>query len=264
MIGDSSLYVGSVMHRRRRPRAHHFRYRAFWMLLDLDELNALNRRLRFFSYNRANMFCLRDEDHGDGSGTPLRQQVERVLAQAGVDLAEKRIFLLCMPRTAGYVFNPLSIFFCRGADGTLAAVVYQVHNTFGERHSYVFAFEAGRTHVNQCRKRFFVSPFLSMDMRYHFRLAGPDERILVAISVHDGPQSVLHAVLAGERRALSDAALVRLFVQIPLLTLKVTAAIRWEALKLWLKRVRAHERPARPQHAATIIRAAAPGEEQDP
>ena len=133
----SSLYVGSVMHRRTRPRVHHFRYAAFWLLLDLDELPRLSAKLRLLSHNGSNLFSIFDEDHGDGSSTPLRLQVERQLREAGVDTTGIRISLLCLPRTFGYCFNPLSIYFCHRADGALAALIYQVHNTFGERHSYV-------------------------------------------------------------------------------------------------------------------------------
>ena len=201
----SSLYVGSVMHRRLQPRMHSFRYRAFWFLLDLDELAELSRRLRWFSHNRPNVFSLYDTDHGDGTATPLRAQVERQLGEAGVDLAGGRIRLLCMPRTLGYCFNPLSIFFCYRADGTLAALVYQVHNTFGERHSYVIRVEdqSGALHQH-CRKLFYVSPFLDMDLRYDFRITGPDERIAVGIRASSSAKPVLHAVLTGARRDLTD------------------------------------------------------------
>ena len=134
----SSLYVGSVMHRRLRPRMHSFRYRAFWFLLDLDELDELSRKLRWFSYNRSNIFSFYDADHGDGTATPIRARIESQLAEAQIDLAGGRICLLCMPRTLGYCFNPISIYFCYRADASLTAVVYQVHNTFGERHSTAY------------------------------------------------------------------------------------------------------------------------------
>jgi DUF1365 family protein len=135
MTTGSALYIGSVMHRRMRPQVHRFRYRAFWCLFDLDELPQLSQRLLWFSHNRANLFSLRDRDHGDSSATPLRKQIELLLTKAGIELAGGSIQLLCMPRTFGYCFNPLSVYFCHRADGSLAARIYQVHNTFGERHS---------------------------------------------------------------------------------------------------------------------------------
>jgi len=240
---QSAIYVGAVMHRRVRPQRHRFRYSAFWCLFDLDELPQLQSSLRFFSHNRWNLFSLRDRDHGDGSDTPLRTQAERLLKEAGVD-ASGPIRLLCMPRTFGYCFNPLSIYYCHAADGDLAALIYQVHNTFGGRHSYVIpaAYERGDAYQS-CLKRFYVSPFLGMDMRYDFRISGPDERIAVGICASSSGKPVLNAVLSGERRMLTDVGLVRLAITMPAITLKVIAAIHWEALKLWIKGLRLHARP---------------------
>jgi len=254
MTPCSSLYVGSVMHRRMQPRMHYFRYRAFWLLIDLDELPELSRQLRWLSHNRQNLFSFYDTDHGDGTATPLRIQVERQLIEAGIELTNGRIRLLCMPRTLGYCFNPLSIFFCYRAAGELAAIIYQVHNTFAERHSYVIRVKDQCAPLHQqCRKLFYVSPFLNMEMRYDFRITGPDERIVVGISASASEGQILSAVLAGTREPLTDRNLSRVFLQIPAITLKVSAAIRWEALKLWAKRIRLHRRPAPPEHATTIV-----------
>jgi len=252
----SSLYVGSVMHRRMQPRMHHFRYRAFWFLLDLDELSELSSQLRWFSHNRPNLFSFYDADHGDGTTTPLRAQVERQLGEAEVDLAGGRIRLLCMPRTLGYCFNPLSIFFCYRADASLAAVVYQVHNTFGERHSYVIRVEDRGDAVHQrCRKLFYVSPFLDMDMRYDFRITGPDERIAVGIRVGSSARPILNAVLTGALRSLTDRNLMLVFLKVPAITIKVMAAIHWEAFRLWAKGMRLRRRPPPPERTATIVTA---------
>jgi uncharacterized protein len=253
----SSIYVGSVMHRRLKPRMHHFRYRAFWFLLDLDELTELSNKLRWFSHNRANVFSLYDTDHGDGSQTPLRVQIESQLNDAGVDLSGGRIDLLCMPRTLGYCFNPLSIFFCYRANAELAAVIYQVHNTFGERHSYVIPVEEQKAaHHQRCQKLFYVSPFLDMDMRYDFRITGPDERIAVGICASSSARPVLNAVLTGARRDLTDRNLLFVFLKIPAITLKVIAAIHWQALHLWVKGMRLRRRPLPPEQASTIVTAA--------
>ena len=235
---------------------HRFRYRAFWFLLDLDELAELSSKLRWFSYNRPNIFSFYDADHGDGTATPLRAQIERQLAEAEVDLAGGRIRLLCMPRTLGYCFNPLSIFFCYRADATLAAVVYQVHNTFGERHSYVIRVEDQSDALHQrCRKLFYVSPFLDMDMRYDFRITGPDERIAVGICASSSAKPVLNAVLTGARRDLTDRNLMFVFLKIPAITIKVIAAIHWEALRLWAKGIGLRRRPLPPERSATIVTA---------
>jgi DUF1365 family protein len=253
MTMRSSLYTGSVMHRRLHPRRHRFRYRAFWLLLDLDELDALSGQLRWFSYNRPNVFSLYDCDHGDGGETSLRGQIEARLREADIEVDGGRIELLCMPRTLGYCFNPLSIFFCYCADGTLAALIYQVHNTFSERHSYVIRVERGAPLRQRCRKLFYVSPFLDMGMHYDFRIEGPDERLVVGICARSATQPVLSAVLRGDRRPLDDRTLRRVFLAIPAVTLKVIAAIHWEALRLWAKRIALRRRPPPPGRSATVV-----------
>jgi uncharacterized protein len=248
----SALYVGAVMHRRLRPTLHQFRYRVFWLLIDLDELPALTARLRLFSHNRFNLFALHEADQGDGSATPLRIQAERHLSEAGIDIAGGSIRLLCMPRTLGYSFNPISIYFCHRPGGELAAIIYEVHNTFGERHSYVASTTTKAEALRQnCRKAFYVSPFMDMDLVYHFRLTEPAQRVAVGISAKCGGKPVLHASLAGLRRKLTDRELLRIFLRMPLMTAKVTLAIHWEALRLWLKGMRLHHRPAAPPRNAT-------------
>jgi len=254
MTVRSSLYTGSVMHRRIHPRRHRFRYRAFWLLLYLDALDALSGRLRWFSYNRPNVFSLYDRDHGDGSAMPLRTQTQARLRDAGVDIDGGRIQLLCMPRTLGYCFNPLSIFFCYRADGALAALIYQVHNTFSERHSYVIRVEPDGVALRQrCRKLFYVSPFLDLEMRYDFRIEGPDERLVVGICVSSPAQPVLSAVLGGDRQPLTDRTLRHVFLTIPAVTLKVIGAIHWEALRLWAKRIALRPHPPPPEMPATVV-----------
>lgn len=253
MTVGSSLYVGSVMHRRMQPR-HRFRYRAFWLLLDLDELTELSGRLRWFSHKRPNVFSFYDSDHGDGTATPLRAQVERQLREVGVDLAGGRIRLLSMPRTLGYCFNPLSIFFCYRADTSLAALIYQVHNTFGERHSYVIRVEDQGDALHQrCRKLFYVSPFLDMDLCYDFRISGPDERINVGIRAGSSAKTALNAVLTGTRRNLTDRNLSLVFLKVPVITIKVMVAIHWEALRLWAKGIRLRRRLLPTERSATIV-----------
>jgi uncharacterized protein len=250
----SSLYVGKVMHRRLSPRKHEFRYRAFWFLLDLDEIGELAKKLVWFSHNRSNVFSFYDTDHGDGTETPLRTQIERLLAGAKVELAGGRICLLCMPRTLGYCFNPISIFFCYRADTSLAAMIYQVHNTFRERHSYVIRVENETSALRQrCRKLFYVSPFLDMDMRYDFRVTRPGERIVVGVCASSSRRPLLQAVLTGMRKDLTNRNLTSVFLKMPTITIKVIGAIHWEALRLWAKGIGLRRRPSPPKQAATIV-----------
>jgi DUF1365 family protein len=248
----SAIYSGWVVHSRRVPKPHRFRYRVWWMLVDLDELPYLDRSLRLFSHNRFNVLALHDRDGGHGYGD-LREYVERRLADAGITGASARIELLTMPRFCGYAFNPLSIYFCREASGRVAAIIYEVHNTFGERHSYVVETAAGQSNAlrQSARKAFHVSPFMDMSQDYVFRVRPPDERIAVAIAGWQQGRAVIHTALHGERVALTSMALLRHCITHPLLNLKVIGAIHWEALRIWRKGIRI--RPHRPitSHAAT-------------
>lgn len=255
MTAASALYLGNVMHRRTRPRAHRLGYRIYSLLLDLDEIDALDAGLRLFSRNRFNLFSFRDRDYGSGTDEPLRAQVERHCAAAGVTLGGGAIRLLTMPRVLGFAFNPLSVYFCHDAVGQLRAILYEVNNTFGERHSYLIPVTAELGPVRQhCDKAFHVSPFMPMAMRYDFRIMPPAERLALAITVSDGEGPVLSAVHSARRTPLTDAALAHAFVSHPLLTLKVVGGILWEALKLWLKRVPVYRHPAPPAHSVSIAR----------
>ena len=249
---SSALYAGLVTHARFRPKVHRLRYRMLQGLFDLDELPGLDRRLRFFSHNRSNLFSFHDRDHGDG-GASLRPWVDRQLTAAGVRPRGLRVRLLCMPRMLGYAFNPLSVYFCSDGDGRLRCLIYQVNNTFGERHSYVMPVEDQAGPVRQgCDKRFYVSPFMEMDLTYGFTVAAPGEGVAVEVAVSDADGPLLDALFAGRRRELTDAALVRSLFTYPLMTVMVVAAIHWHALKLWLKGVRLTRKPGPPAQAVTL------------
>jgi hypothetical protein len=240
-----------------RPRPHRLRYRVFWMLLDLDEIDRLPESLRLFSHNRFNALSFFDADHGDGSGRRLRDQVEEHLRAAGVATDGGAIRLFCMPRVFGYGFNPLSVYFCYQRDGSLAAILYEVHNTFRERHAYLIPVDrtAGAVIDQRCRKRFYVSPFMDMDMTYWFRVAVPDQRIAVAIRAADQDGLLLAAALSGDRIAMTDATLLRVLATHPLLTLKVIGAIHWHALRMVLKGFRLRPRPRPPAAPVTVVNA---------
>lgn len=246
----SALYTGQVMHQRLRPLRHALRYRVFWICIDLDELEALDTDLRSFSHNRFNVFSLHDRDYGDGGA--LRSWINGQLADAGLADAAAGIRLVTMPRIFGYAFNPISLYYCHRADGALGAILYEVHNTFGERHNYLFAVERAPVR-HGCNKGFHVSPFLGMDMNYAFRTSAPDERLALEIIARHGEQVTLTASMVGRRETLNDGTLVKALLAMPLLTLKVTAAIHWHALCLWVKGLRVHHKPAPPAKATTVI-----------
>lgn len=252
---DSCLYTGTVVHTRIKPKAHRLRYRVFWTLFDLDELPSLGKTLRLFSLERFNLFGFYTIDHGDGSAVPLRAQAEKHLAAAGINVEGGTIKLLCMPRILGFVFNPISVYYCYQRDNTLAALIYEVHNTFGERHSYLIRVDAapGEALEQRCLKSFYVSPFMDMEISYTFRIQKPGERVALTIQGEDKEGPVIVASLAGQRHALSDGTLLKTFFVFPLMTLTVVAGIHWEALKLWIKGMQLRPRPPTPG-AVTIVR----------
>lgn len=251
MARASGLYAGVVTHARLKPRRHRLRYRIFMLLLDLDELPTLSRSLRLFGYERAAPFSFNEADHGDR--VSVRAWIEGHLAQAGI-AAGGPIRVLCMPRVLGGVFNPLSVWFCHRPDGSLAAILYEVRNTFGEQHSYLIPADPGPVVAQGCDKDFYVSPFMDMELTYGFRIAVPGERVSVGVDVHDADGLVLAAAFAGRRDELTDAGLLRAWLAHPLMTLGVMSAIHWEALKIWLKGERLRARPPAPERAVTVVR----------
>lgn len=264
----SALYEGVVTHHRLRPKKHKLRYRVFSFLLDLDEIDGLAKHLRLFSRNRFNLFSFHDSDHGSvqlkgekgGKTADLRARLEAVLNAHDLGECAHKIKLLCYPRLLGFVFNPLSVYFCHRTDGSVGAVMYEVSNTFGDRHSYLIP--AGENGVDQkgvlrqsCAKGFYVSPFIDMEADYHFRIGMPGDTVAVAIRETDAKGAFLTAAFAGDRNELSDRKLSGAFIRYPLMTLKVVAGIHWEALLLWRKGMKFHKRPAPPHQAVTYVQA---------
>ena len=250
----SALYRGAVTHHRLRPREHRLAYRVWSMLIDLDELAELDRRLRFFSVDRFNLFSFHARDRGDGTGRDLKGQVEAAMRRAGLTPDGGAIRLFTMPRLLGWAFNPLSIFFCHRRDGRLAAILWEVDNTFGERHGYLIPVEEtvdGEIRQS-CDKAFYVSPFMDMDQTYAFRVKPPAELFSLVIDVHDADGRILAARHHARRDELTDRALLRLFLTVPFQTLKVVGGIHWEALRLWLKGVRLRLRPPPPAAPISI------------
>ncbi len=238
------------MHRRLQPKRHSLRYNVFWIAIDLDDLENLDKQLNLFSHNRFNVFSFHDKDYGDGHSP--RQWISEQLSMVGIPEAGAQVRLVTMPRIFGYAFNPISIYYCSRADDTLAAVLYEVHNTFGERHSYLFAV-SDPPQRHRSNKAFHVSPFLGMDMNYAFRTAAPDERLALEIMAYQGGRPVLTAVMMGRRTTLNDRNLVSALLAMPLLTLKVTAAIHWHALILWFKGLRIYHKPLPPSETTSFI-----------
>lgn len=249
-----TLYPGKVMHQRLQPFGHRFTYAVFSLLVDVDRLPELGRMSRLLSINRPGLFSFWERDHVEQAGETLRQFVDRLLASAGLERPAERVLLLAYPRMLGYVFNPISTYFAYDADGRLIAIIYAVRNTFGERHSYVAPVqpdEVTPAGIRQTRAKILhVSPFMDMEMRYHFRVLPPGKTVRLRIHETSGGTPFLAATFSGDANAVASATLAIYLLRFPFMTMKVFGGIHWEALKLWFKGARFHRSPPAPATAS--------------
>ncbi len=224
----SSLYECQVTHERFTPAPHKFTYRVFAFALDLDEIDAVSARIPWLSRNRFNVFSFHDADHLD---------VRELLRGRGIE--PKRILLITNLRILGYVFNPVSFYFCFDENDAPLAAVAEVNNTFGETKPYVLlpdTFSEGRFDSTQ-RKHFYISPFIPLDIDLRLRLAVPGRQLGIVIDDLREGERILEAAMTGTRVPLTATRLAWFAVKYPLMTVKVIAAIHWQALRLWLKGV---------------------------
>lgn len=244
-------YHNRTAHVRYTPFKRAFSYELYQLFLDIDRLEETAGRLRLLALDRPGLFSFRRADHGPKDGSPLRPWAERIWREAGVELDGGKIWLLCFPRMLGYVFNPLSVWFGYGPDGGWRGVIYEVRNTFGESHVYVAAASADHA----AAKSFHVSPFLAVEGEYRFSVREPGARFVLRIENRVRGELQHLATLAGERRTLTDPGLARLVFAMPLMTIGVTAAIHWQALRIWLRGGRYHKKPPPPDHPASTAEA---------
>lgn len=241
----SALYVGRVTHHRARPRVHDLAYSLCYVLIDLDELPRLVRR-GLFGWNARALLEFRDTDHGRRDGRTFRACLEDLLAAAGLPARRHRFEVLCLPRSFGHVFNPISIVYCY-ADDALAAMIYEVSNTFGERVHYVLPVAAdadpARPIRQRCAKTMYVSPFFDVSGDYRFVLTRPGARLALSIRHEDDAGLRLHAGFTGHRVPWTTRHLLLACARWPAATLQVVAGIHWEALRLWLKGLPLYRRP---------------------
>jgi DUF1365 family protein len=249
----SAVYQGNVVHRRLAPTTHRLSYRVFSFYLALDELDTLTQRLRLFSYNRFNLFSFYDNDHGPGENSSLKRHIDCLLQKHGVKLDQAKVMILCYPRVLGYVFNPLTVYYCHDKNDVLKVVIYEVNNTFGERHSYVIPIDPAEPQHQSCTKTLSVSPFTRNEGDYRFHLQGPDDNILVGVDLREGGAPVLKTYFTGKRSILSDRHLLWLAIAYPFMTLKVIIGIHFEALRLWLKGLRLFKRRKSPSYSTALI-----------
>jgi hypothetical protein len=258
MTAPASLYVGKTTHARLGPRPHSFSYSLFQLLIDIDRVDEAVRGLSALRHGRFGLFAFDERDHGARDGSSLRTWVEAKLAEAGMAASAARIRLLSFPRMLGFVFNPISIFFVEDAGGRLEAVIYEVNNTFGQTHAYVTPAAGAACERQEVDKKLYVSPFYGVEGAYRFLVTPPAETfdLVIAKTVDGRPDFI--ATMSAERRTLTDAALLKLFFTMPLMTLGVVIAIHWQALILWLKGAPFGARPAGPQAGMSVGRASFP------
>ena len=239
MVKNSCIYIGNVVHKRFKPKKHFFKYSVFSIFLDLDEINEIEKEISFFSYNKFNILSFFDKDHGNRDGSSIKDWIIQVLQKKNISTKNIKIKILCYPRIFGYVFNPLSIFFIYDTDSNPIAILYEVKNTFGEQHTYVFKINIKDQHIsNNCKKKFYVSPFMDLESKYFFKVLIPNERLSVIIDQRDKEGKLLFASQDGERVKISSKNLLISYLKHPLMTLKIISAIHYEALKLWIKGVK--------------------------
>ena len=235
---SSCIYNGNVIHKRFKPKEHFFKYKVFSLFIDLSELNELNDKLKFFSLNKFNLISFYEKDHGDRDGLSLFEWVKKNLINNEISADNIKVKLLCYPRIFGYVFNPLSIFFVYDKSSKLIAILYEVKNTFGEQHTYVFKTNDEKVIQNSCKKQFYVSPFIEMNCDYSFKILKPEEQLSVVINQSDEEGKLLFASQDGIAQEFNNKNLIISFLSHPLMSFKVIVAIHYEAFKLWIKRIK--------------------------
>jgi DUF1365 family protein len=200
----------------------------------LDEINELDSRISIFSHNKFNVFSFYDKDHGERDGSNLKEWVLTNIRKFNIGGKINKIKILCYPRIFGYVFNPLSIFYCYEND-KLKAIFYEVKNTFNEQHTYIFKIKNNDEITQKCKKRFYVSPFMDMETYYNFKLINPNNKLSVFIKQTDSTGTILTATQTGDKKEFNFKQLIKNFFKYPLMTIKIISSIHYEALLLWKK-----------------------------
>ena len=231
---NSCIYNGEVNHTRFKPIKHFLNYKTFSLFIDLDEIEQLDKSISIFSHNKFNIFSFYNKDHGDRDGNCLKKWVISNLKKYKIEGNISKIKILCYPRIFGYVFNPLSIFYCYEND-KLKSIFYEVKNTFNEQHTYIFKIKDGEEIKQKCKKKFYVSPFMDMETFYNFKLIDPNQRLSVMIKQTDAEGTVLTATQTGYKKEFNFKQLLINFFRYPLMTLKIISSIHFEALLLWKK-----------------------------
>ncbi|TKC08098.1 DUF1365 domain-containing protein [Pedobacter polaris] len=263
----SFIYSAKVMHHRLAPKKHSFWYNVYMFYIDLDELETLDKKLRWFSYNKFNLFSFRDKDHIElerktGSGktktltsqiskptiqNSIKQQITTYLKSHNVEIGNGKIKLLTNLSVLGYNFNPVSFYFCFDENNFPLCAVVEISNTYHEMKMFFFGKDEldGNTFRQRTQKHFYVSPFIDLDSFFDFNLVIPTEKLEIKIDDYDKDgERFFISTLKGEQKALSNANMLRYFFAIPMIPLRVMGLIHWQAFKLWLKKINYHPKAA--------------------
>ena len=258
MTLDACIYKGSVFHKRFSPKQHHLKYNVFTLFADIDDLEALSDQSKLFSLNKFNLMSLYEKDYGDpndDSGQRLKERLLSLLSESGISAVKvRKIKLLTYPRINGFVFNPLTVFYCYGDDNTHLALIYEVRNTFGERHNYIYEVPKGKTFndAHQTQKCFHVSPFFDRDGGYKFKINDPDETASILIDYYKDREMLMTANFIGKKITWSDKTVLSLCLSAPFMTIKVVAGILFEATRLKIKGLKVFSHPENHKYQSTL------------
>lgn len=246
---NSRLYNCKVTHNRLRPKQHRFSYRIFMFYIDIDEIDTISKKVRLFGHNSFNLYSLNDQDHAQEGKSSIRGNIEQYLANQGISDRVGKIYLLTHLRTWGHIFNPVSFYFIQDEQGEPMCSIAEVANTFKEQKLFLLDQETNRQgeYRKTEDKLFYVSPFSDLDTKFAFILKEPDERLAISINQSDSESTFFYSSLVGEQKPLTNRQLIAYSFKFPFVTLGVLWGIHWQALKLWMKGIRARKKAENPE-----------------
>ena len=246
---NSCLYDCRIVHHRKKPREHRFGYRYFMFYLDLDEIDRLCNRLPWMSRNQRNIYRFNDSDHFQEGATTVRENVLKFLESKSLREQAGKIYLLTHLRTWGHIFNPVSFYFVEDRAGSPLCLIAEVANTFKEQKLFLIPREklVGNAFRDTHKKHFYISPFSDLDTLIHFNVRQPTETLALTINESEGHTPFFYSSLEGKRRSLTQSNLVLYTLLFPMITLKVVAAIHWQALRLFLKKIPVRAKANKPE-----------------
>ncbi len=250
---ENALFEADIVHKRLIPKVNKFLYKGYYICFDIAQIEKLQSV--FFSLNKFNIFSFYNRDHGARSNDSCANWIKETLQNENIKI-DGKIYLLTLPRILGYVFNPVSFWFCLNSQNQLQAVLAEVNNTFKESHNYLIYEKNGEALSSQkfyeANKNFYVSPFMKVEGKYKFRFVFDDEKIAIWIDYFDNESKLmLMTSLIGKRYDLTSLSLLRNFVTIPFNTFKIIFLIHFQAIKLFFKKIKYIKRPKKSDNNIT-------------